>query len=105
MANAGEVYAEKCAEADVAPRSEIARILDSWDSKTALSIELPGNSLELFERRLGDLDVVALVQTILHACTDQLESLDLSFHTLTDKAAVAVEVVAVEVLLRRKKDG
>ena len=70
MANAGEVYAEKCAEADVAPRSEIARILDSWDSKTALRIELPGNSLELFERRLGDLDVVALVQTILHACTD-----------------------------------
>ena len=93
MAKAGEVYVEKCADAGCAPRSEIARILESWDSKTALRIELPGNSLELFEQRLGDLDVIALVQTILHACTDQLESLNLSFHTLTDKAAVAVALL------------
>jgi Ran GTPase-activating protein (RanGAP) involved in mRNA processing and transport len=87
------VYEEKCAEFSVPPRPEIARIFENALPTEPFAIALPGNSLELFDGRLSDVDVIAMVQTILHGGYRNLESLDLSFHTLTDAAATAIALL------------
>ena len=87
------IYAEKCAEFSVTPRSEIAAIFESALPTEAFSIVLPGNSLELFDGRLNDVDVIAMVQAVLHGGYRNLEALDLSYHTLTDAAATAIALL------------
>jgi hypothetical protein len=80
-------------EYNVDARPMVAQIFASMDESWDGSISLPGNSIPLFGNRLSDVEVIAMVQTILHSNVQNLTELDLSYHTLSDSGAMALSLL------------
>jgi Ran GTPase-activating protein (RanGAP) involved in mRNA processing and transport len=88
-----DVYKLKCEEYETVPRPEFAKIFEGVDASNAFSISVQGNSVGMFTKRLDDVEVIAMVQTIMSSGLDNLEHLDLRYHHIGDAGATALSLL------------
>jgi Ran GTPase-activating protein (RanGAP) involved in mRNA processing and transport len=80
-------------EYEVAPRPELCKIFDTIDPGAPLEMILQGNAVGMFTTRLDDVEVIAVVQTILSIGLKNLEHLDLRYHKISDAGATAISLL------------
>jgi Ran GTPase-activating protein (RanGAP) involved in mRNA processing and transport len=88
-----DVYKLKCEEYETPPRPEFAKIFESVDAAKTFSISVQGNCVGMFTKRLDDVEVIAMVQTIMSSGLDNLEHLDLRYHQIGDAGATALSLL------------
>jgi len=80
-------------EYEVAPRPELAQIFENIDPNKPVEMVLQGNAVGMFATRLDDVEVIAIVQTILSVGMKNLEHLDLRYHKISDAGATAISLL------------